>query len=312
MANFSNFWDDLSYMGRHYLVGASSSPDLMRQYTVCNAFIPEFYLELFKVCQSVIENEPPEFNKALLAGGPCNRVHLTLKNYKSNTGLSAKIHGQKVNEGVSTHQLEHAEDSFEEDNNVLHMYRANAPNVDLAKTMKLKNQKYIMQQETFTVKGPFGKGLSLKHTGVHVAFTAGTGVLVFLDLVARLILHNTGVKPLGPDYDDDFKFIFYISHQNLNETMGMDLCYKLYELNKKLKLNNFEVVVRLSEGRDGIYGKKQERWALKVIKEQLNPHSGHLSKVYVCGPPAFNQVFDVSLESLRQELGMEADQIEIL
>lgn len=168
------------------------------------------------------------------------------------------------------------------------MYKAGAPNIDPAKTMKIKNQKYILQQETFTFKGPFGKGLDLKPTGVHVAFTAGTGVLVFLDLVARIILHNTGIKDLGEHFDEDFKFVFYISHQNLNETMGMDLCYKLLELNKKLKLNNFDLVVRLSEGRDGIYGKKQERWAQKIIKEQLQPHAGHLAKVYVCGPPAFN------------------------
>jgi NAD(P)H-flavin reductase len=66
-------------------------------------------------------------------------------------------------------------------------------------------------QETFSVKGPYGKGLSLKPTGVHIAFAAGTGVLVFLDLVARIILHNSEIKPL-PDFDDDFKFIFYLSH----------------------------------------------------------------------------------------------------
>jgi len=33
-----------------------------------------------------------------------------------------------------------------------------------------------------------GRGLQLKPTGLHVAFCAGTGVLVFLDLVAHLLL----------------------------------------------------------------------------------------------------------------------------
>jgi hypothetical protein len=33
------------------------------------------------------------------------------------------------------------------------------------------------------------------------------------------------------------------------------------EMNKKLKLDNFKLIVRLSEGKDGIYGAKQERWA---------------------------------------------------
>jgi hypothetical protein len=48
--NFSNFFEDLSFLGRHYLLSASSDPTMIRQYTVCNAFIPEFYLELFKLC----------------------------------------------------------------------------------------------------------------------------------------------------------------------------------------------------------------------------------------------------------------------
>jgi hypothetical protein len=88
--------------------------------------------------------------------------------------------------------------------------------------------------ETFTVKGPFGKGLSLSPTGTHVAFAAGTGVLVFIDLVTRILLHNTGVFPLGDDFDEDFKFVLYISHASINDTMGMDLCMKLLEVNKKL------------------------------------------------------------------------------
>ena len=42
--------------------------------------------------------------------------------------------------------------------------------------------------ETFNIKGPMGKGLCLEDHGVHVAFCAGTGVLVFLDLVSHMLL----------------------------------------------------------------------------------------------------------------------------
>jgi len=35
-----------------------------------------------------------------------------------------------------------------------------------------------------------GKGLDLQQSGVHIAFTAGTGILPFLDLVAFLIRYN--------------------------------------------------------------------------------------------------------------------------
>lgn len=42
----------------------------------------------------------------------------------------------------------------------------------------------------YFVKGPMGKGLRLQPSGTHVAFCAGTGVLVFLDLVACLLIRN--------------------------------------------------------------------------------------------------------------------------
>lgn len=125
----------------------------------------------------------------------------------------------------------------------------------------------MIMAETFSIRGPFGKGLDIRFTGIHVAYAAGTGVLVFLDLVTRIMLHNTGVLDFGGKFDDDFKFIFYISHENIETTIGMDLCLKLMEVNKKLKKKNFELNVRLSEGRDGVYGRKKERWATELIRD---------------------------------------------
>ena len=40
------------------------------------------------------------------------------------------------------------------------------------------------EQESFYIKGPMGRGLQIQPTGQHVAFCAGTGALVFLDLVS--------------------------------------------------------------------------------------------------------------------------------
>jgi hypothetical protein len=45
----------------------------------------------------------------------------------------------------------------------------------------------------FGCQGPVGKGLGLdlrNLEGLHVAFTGGTGSLVFIDLVARIFLQN--------------------------------------------------------------------------------------------------------------------------
>ena len=45
-------------------------------------------------------------------------------------------------------------------------------------------------EEMFNIKGPMGRGLEITKSGLHIAFCAGTGVLVFLDLVAHLLLRN--------------------------------------------------------------------------------------------------------------------------
>ena len=47
------------------------------------------------------------------------------------------------------------------------------------------------------MQGPLGKGLGLDTTtnGLHLAFAAGTGMLVFMDLVARLVLSTLEIIP---------------------------------------------------------------------------------------------------------------------
>jgi len=47
-------------------------------------------------------------------------------------------------------------------------------------------------QSKVQIEGPLGIGLGIKPRGRHVAFAAGTGILVFIDLVAHLILRLTG------------------------------------------------------------------------------------------------------------------------
>ena len=47
-----------------------------------------------------------------------------------------------------------------------------------------------MAKDTYEITGPMGKGLGLTKDsrGKHLAFAAGTGVLLFVDLVAKMIL----------------------------------------------------------------------------------------------------------------------------
>ena len=49
------------------------------------------------------------------------------------------------------------------------------------------------KKDFYLIKGPMGKGLSLKQTGTHIAIVAGTGILIILDLVAHMIRKNTGL-----------------------------------------------------------------------------------------------------------------------
>ena len=54
--------------------------------------------------------------------------------------------------------------------------------------------------ETYKMVGPLGKGLGVHPDtkGTHFAYSAGTGILVFIDLVARMLLQELGYIP--PNY----------------------------------------------------------------------------------------------------------------
>jgi len=56
----------------------------------------------------------------------------------------------------------------------------------------------------FECKGPMGSGLAISQTGRHVAYSAGTGVLVFLDLVAYLAIRILD-KHAGTEINTSFR-----------------------------------------------------------------------------------------------------------
>jgi len=62
----------------------------------------------------------------------------------------------------------------------------------------------------------------LKQSGVHVAFTGGTGVLVFLDLVAWLIREN-----VASTARKGFKFILFVSYPTVHDAIARSLCQGL-------------------------------------------------------------------------------------
>ena len=89
-----------------------------------------------------------------------------------------------------------------------------------------------------------GLGIDIQPNGTHVAFTAGTGVLVFLDLVAHLILRILDI----PDFNnliqkaksdkpiinlDQFCFELYTSAVSEEEVPGLALINCLSKLCKQ-------------------------------------------------------------------------------
>jgi NAD(P)H-flavin reductase len=160
--------------------------------------------------------------------------------------------------------------------------------------------------DSFMIKGPMGKGCNLENSGTYVAFAAGTGALVYLDLVARMILQNSGNLPADCErLGEDFRFHFFISFVNRDEAIGLDLCEALLELNKAKGIENFTLTVRLSEQKDG--APRAVRWNKDYIMPILKsieagtfgfsqtPVKTKIKKIYVCGPPMMNEAFDKDL-----------------
>ena len=145
-----------------------------------------------------------------------------------------------------------------------------------------------------------GRGLMIEPSGLHVAFAAGTGALVFLDIVSRIILSNNKLLPVDKLYADDFCFHFYASFAKKEHAMGLELCMQLEEMNNKMGLNNFKYVLRLAEGPE--IKERPARWDQKFIVDHLKDHAGKIQRVWVCGSPIMNQVFDQAFEKCKDEL----------
>lgn len=171
--------------------------------------------------------------------------------------------------------------------------------------------------DVFNIKGPMGKGLCIEESGVHIAFCAGTGVLVFLDLVSHLLLrayYKHYVEPSKvPDHmrqlKDDFVFVFYVSMLSLDSEIGLNMCEALQKVNRKLGETNFKLTVRISKRWDGFRG---EVWDEKFVDENLSQYAGKIRKVWISGPPGMNETLDKSFDKLGEKLGIKPHMIDAM
>lgn len=110
-----------------------------------------------------------------------------------------------------------------------------------------------------------GKGLGLSKEGTHMAFVGGTGILVFIDLIALLIRVNLGLA--NPESipilqkGSTFKFILYASFASRADAIGLELLEGLRDITQKKGLNNFELVLRIKNE-----GSNASRWDQDYIQ----------------------------------------------
>jgi len=82
----------------------------------------------------------------------------------------------------------------------------------------------------------------------------------------------------------------------------------LKEYCHKIKLTNFEVIVRLS--REGV---NAERWDHDFIRRELSKHNANdIRKVWVCGPPAMSETFEKCFDQIKLEITGLNHQFDIL
>jgi len=165
-----------------------------------------------------------------------------------------------------------------------------------------------------------GKGLCIEPTGVHVAFCAGTGVLVFLDLISHLLLRSYYKHYVDPakvpkemnqlkDGVDGFQFIFYVSMLSMDSEIGLNICEALQKVNRKLGETNFKLTVRISKRWDGFRG---QVWDEKFVESNLTPYAGQIRKVWISGPPGMNEGLDKAFDNLYEKLGVKPHMIDAM
>jgi hypothetical protein len=96
-----------------------------------------------------------------------------------------------------------------------------------------------------------GMGLGLSPEGTHIAFTAGTGILVFVDLIALMIRANLGLIEKQHcrlfARGSSFKFVLYASFPTKFDAAGLELVQGLRDITREKGLDNFELILRIKE-----------------------------------------------------------------
>ena len=181
--NWRNWFSDVQMIGKHFLLYSGAVRDVKRHYTICNVMIPDNYNELIHLTEQIIKGEQVNCNTRLFGDMDQSSICVTVKNYKAPNGVSTQLFEATVEEDLQNfHNMQTA--TMQTERGLLDVHDA----VDWSSKVPRPVSK---SEDVFFVKGPMGKGLQIEERGIHIAFCAGTGVLVYLDLVGHLILRNS-------------------------------------------------------------------------------------------------------------------------
>jgi hypothetical protein len=101
--------------------------------------------------------------------------------------------------------------------------------------------------------------------------------------VARFVMGEMDEKEAS-EIKEDFKFTYYVTYFNEEQSCGLRMLRLLKELNSK----HFDLVVRLSSQRSA-------RWDQNYLNSVLPPTC---EKLWICGTPVMNDVFEAAFHNL--------------
>lgn len=170
---------------------------------------------------------------------------------------------------------------------VTNMVNVTIKNYNLEKGLSRMFFKSPENQSKFYIKGPMGKGLGLSPSskGSYCVFAAGTGILVFVDMIARIALGLLGAVPMAERLHEEFKLEIYYSARNKSEAVALDLLNSLSDYCAKHNLDKFKLTLRFSNTL--VDDPNRHYWNKQFLDKQLSGKD--FKQIYVCGPPSLEE-----------------------
>jgi len=151
----------------------------------------------------------------------------------------------------------------------------------------------------FSIEGPFGTGLDLtpRSTGLHYIFAAGTGILPFLDLFDYLLESVLVPGSTSNIFKNGFKLHIFASFAQMNDFVGRDICEKLIQACRDSDMQDaVKMTIRSREAKENeLFTVTKESFDVAFIRKNV---TSACERVYICGPPVFNQQLPVAFEEI--------------